>query len=363
MHPSCVFVKFVASFCGLYLLGFRLPKMKTRSLFLAVLAVHVLGFPNPTRGADVGFFGIIKSSEFVQTNSGAPLGRAAAGFAFNAFVLANADNVVTGATVKPSNATALRALLAIDPGKATWRFEERFDTQAALDGLFPNGNILAPVRYTNTMLTVNDGTKSVALDFVAASLLGSPPTPQITNFVQAQAIDTTTRFRLGWTLPGGTALDLVQVIITDTASNGVFSSAAPFAAGALNGTSNSIVLPPNSLPPGTNLVGHLSIVRIGLPNTNGYAGATGIPGLLRDTEFRLATRPAPAPPRLTVISTDAAPFQFRYTGESNRVYHVQGTEDFVSWTDLLVTNLSSAVYTDQRSDLFPWRFYRVQVGP
>jgi hypothetical protein len=158
-------------------------------------------------------------------------------------------------------------------------------------------------------------------------------------------------------------LDLVQVIITDPASNGVFSSAAPFAAGSLNGTSNWIVLPPNSLPPGTNLVGHLSIVRVGLPNTNSYAGATGIPGLLRDTEFSLVTRPAPQPPRLTVISKDSAPFQFRYAGESNRVYHVQATEDFVSWTDLLVTNRASAVFTDQLSDLYSKRFYRVQVGP
>ena len=85
--------------------------------------------------------------------------------------------------------------------------------------------------------------------------------------------------------------------------------------------------------------------------------------MLRDTEFPLVTHPAPVPPRLTVISADSAPFQLRYTGESNRIYHLQGTEDFVTWTDLLVTNLATAVYTDLRSDLFSWRFYRVQVGP
>src|SRR6185436_5307762 len=122
--------------------------MKIRSLSLAVLVVLGLGLPRPILGSDVGFFGILKSSEFVQTNSGAPIGRATAGFAFNAFVLANADHVVTGATVKPSNATGLRTLLATDAGAATWRFEERFATQALLDATYPNGNIITPVRYT-----------------------------------------------------------------------------------------------------------------------------------------------------------------------------------------------------------------------
>ena len=97
-------------------------------------------------GADVAFFGIIKSQEFVQTGAAAPAARLTNGFAFNAFVFASSNNVVTNATVKPSNATPLRQLLALDTNTlAAWRFEERFNTQSALDVAYPNLIGITPV--------------------------------------------------------------------------------------------------------------------------------------------------------------------------------------------------------------------------
>jgi hypothetical protein len=82
--------------------------------------------------------------------------------------------------------------------------------------------------------------------------------------------------------------------------------------------------------------------------------------VLRDTEFPLVTRPAPAPPVLKILST-ALPFRLRYTGESNRTYRLEATQDFINWTNLLVTNLPSITFTD--SIPLPRRFYRVHVGP
>jgi hypothetical protein len=326
-----------------------------------LLVLIITGFTiRPGPAADVAFFGIIKSQEFVQTNAAAPMARPTNGFAFNAFVIASSNHVVTNATVKPSNATPLRTLLPISTNTLdSWRFEERFQTSAALDAAYPVGNIITPVRYTNTMFTVNDGARVVTLNYSLLSIVGNPATPQITNFAAAQAIDHTAPFLLGFNTSGNSTFDLVQVIITDSASNVLFSSPAPFTAGALSGASNTIVIPSYVLPPDTRLTGHLSFARpVGL-ETNAYPGAIGVPAVLRDTEFSLKTRPAPASPVLEILST-ALPFQLRYTGESNRTYRLQATQDFITWTNLLITNLPSATFTDPAP--LAYRFYRVLVG-
>jgi len=329
---------------------------------LFILSLLVTGFALAcVRAADVAFFGIIKSQEFIQTNAAAPVPRPTNGFGFNAFVVASSNHVVTNATVKPSNATPLRTLLPEDTNSlAVWRFEEKFQTAAALDAAYPAGNLFTPVRYTNTLFTVNDGLRIVTLNYSLLLLTGNPATPQVTNFTKAQAIDHTAPFVVGFNASGNATLDLVQLIITDTASNVLYSSPAPFSAGALTGASNTVMIPSYTLPPGTNLVGHLSFVRpVGL-ETNAYPGAVGIPAVLRDTEFPLRTRPAPAPPILEMLSTSPS-VQLRYTGESNRTYRVEASVNFITWTNLLITNLPSAIVTDPAA--LPQRFYRVRVGP
>jgi hypothetical protein len=329
-------------------------------LFILSLLVTGLALAR-ARAADVAFFGIIKSQEFIQTNAAAPVSRPTNGFGFNAFVVASSNRVVTSATVKPSNATPLRTLLPEDTNSlALWRFEEKFQTSAALDAAYPAGNLFSPVRYTNTLFTVNDGLRIVTLNYSLLALVGNPATPQVANFPEAQAIDHTAPFVLRFNASGNATIDLVQLIITDTASNVLYSSPAPFSAGALTGASNTVVIPSYTLPPGTNMIGHLSFVRpVGL-ETNAYPGAVGIPAVLRDTEFPLLTRPAPAPPTLELLA-GAPAVQLRYAGESNRTYRVEASVDFVTWTNLLVTNLPSAIVTDPAG--LPHRFYRVQVGP
>lgn len=333
--------------------------MKLHCFSIAIIALLSLV---RAQAADVGFFGIIKSQEFVQTNSAVPASRPTNGFAFNAFVLANSNNVVTNATVKPANSTPLCQLLPLDTNTlATWRFEQRFNTSAALDAAYPNGGIFPTFNYTVTMGTVNDGNKVATLNYSGLVLLGTPATPQVTNFAAAQAIDHTADFTLRFNASGNPTFDLVQVIITDTASNGIFASPAPFSAGALSGASNSVVIPGYTLPAGATLVGHLSFVRPAGLVTNTYPGAVGVPAVLRDTEFPLVTRPAPPAPALEILSHPF--FQLRCTGESNRTYHLQAASDLSTWADVLVTNSPAFTYTDTNSLLLPHRFFRVRVGP
>lgn len=332
---------------------------------MLLLASIVCTSTIPGRATDVAFFGIIKSQEFVQTNAGAPVARAMSGFAFNAFVLASTNNVVTNATVKPSNTTPLRTLVSTNADQLVWRFEERFNSQSSLDATYPYGALFNPANYTFTMGTTNDGIKTASLNYSLLSLVGGQPAvPQVTNFAAAQAIDHTADFQLHFLASGSALLDLVQIIIMDSSSNVVFASPAPFSAGALTGASNSFTLPGYSLPPGSQLIGHLAFVRPTFLETNAYSGAIGVPAVLRDTEFPLATRPAPVPPRLEVLSSGATPFVVGFTGEANRYYRLQGSVNFTNWFDLGVTNSATGTgsFTDNTSGIVSNRFYRLKVG-
>jgi len=314
--------------------------------------------------ADVAYFGILKSQEFVQTAAGVIAPRLSGGFAFNALVLASSNRVVTNATVKPSNATPMRTLEPMDPNLVSWRFEERFDSQAQLDGAYPNGTLFSPVRYTNTLYTVNDGVRTVELTYALLSLAGNPATPQVVNFEAAQVIDHTAEFVLRFNNSGNPLIDLVQVLLLDSRSNIVHASPPPFSAGALTGASDSFRVPAGILPAGAELTGHITFVRPAGLATNAYPGAMGVPAVVRDTGFPMKTRPAPVPSMLEILpDAGVLPVRLRYTGETNRNHHLQASENLTTWTDLMVTNASVGTFVDPDSEWRPRRYYRMQVGP
>jgi hypothetical protein len=177
-------------------------------------------------------------------------------------------------------------------------------------------------------------------------------------------VDSTADFNLVWNNLGGSTIAIVQLLILDSSSNIVFATPAPFQIGALNGASNQCTIPGFSLPAGTNLIGHLTIANPGTPNTNSYPGAGGVPALAKDTYFSMITRPAPARPHLNVRPGSPGYFNLRITGETNRIYHLEGTGDFLSWTTLLTTNSGSGVidYADPEPVEASRRFYRARVG-
>ena len=158
--------------------------------------------------------------------------------------------------------------------------------------------------------------------------------------------------------------DLVQLTVLDSASNAVFASPFPFTPGALDGNASSAVIPAYSLPPGETLTGHLTFARPHAPDTNSYPGVVAVPAIARDILFPLKTRPAAVQPVLQPQS--GTPFRLTFTCETNRVYHLQATTNWLAWEDLLViTNLTSTSvsFTDTQAVQLPRRFYRAQVGP
>ncbi|MDB6110943.1 MAG: hypothetical protein JWR69_2693 [Pedosphaera sp.] len=335
------------------------------SLGWLVLAAVLTG--GPVSGADVYYFGMIKSQHFVQTSAAAPILAATNAFVFNAFVVATTNNLVTNATVKPpfSTTTPIRTLL-LQPGGASLQFEEHFNSQSALDTAYPTGSPFNVPSYSFAMFCLHDGARTTGLGFGLGFTPGNyPATPQISNFSTTQAIDSTASFKLLWSLVGGQSSDVVQVTVSDAASNILFSSPAPFSTNALTGISNSMVIPGYTLPPGSNLTAHLSVARPAGFNTNAYPGAVGVSGLAMDVRFPIVTRPAPVLPRLSLSSANTKPFRLQFNGETNRNYHIQATTNFISWRDLLVTNSPTGLgaFTDTNSVGLSKRFYRIQVGP
>ena len=312
---------------------------------------------------DVSYFGAVKSARYAQTTSTAPVLLASNAFAFTAFAIST-NGMLTNATVKPPNTTPTRTLTS-DTNRTSWQYEELFNTQAALDAAYPsaNANPFQTFPYTFTLDTVNDGPRT-ASPYYFVTLFGTPTTPQITNLLSAQAVDTTCDLTLRWS-PSGGSLDIVQLSVLDAGSNVVFTSPLPFSTGALSGASSACTVPANMLPPGTNLTGHLTFGKPHFPDTNSYPGAFGVVALARDTAFPIVTRPAPVRPLLTPKMLTGGACQLTFTGESNRFYHLQATTNWLTWLELFVTNLpgTQGSFTDSEAAGLNRRFYRLQVGP
>jgi hypothetical protein len=327
---------------------------------LGLVAALALSEPAVATASDASYFGVVKSALFQQSLASPPASLATNAYAFNAFVVATTNYAVTNATFKAPNVTTNRPLTLSTNG-VTLQYTEQFQTQAALDTAYPSStSLFSPSVYGFAMSTVHDGVKNGNASYL---LGGTPPTPQIANLSEGQSIDTTTDYTLRWTAMGG-LLGIVQLLVLDGGSNVVFSSPTPFTTGALNQSSSACTIPPNTLPPGTNLIGHLVFAQPGLPDTNSYPGAVGVAAIAKDTSFPLTTRAAPLQPSLQ-IGPGGAPWVLHFTGETNRNYHLQATTNLVGtvWLDLLVTNASASSFTDTQSVILPRRSYRVQVGP
>lgn len=334
---------------------------KTLTLRLVVLLV---GLSMTASGADVSLFGILKSQQYQQTNDSPPSLISSNAFAFNALVYATSNKLVTSATLRRTGATNAYSL-QLDLEDPILRYEFRTNSQSAIDSVFPSGGLLNRINYTFTMDTAHDGVRTASVNFNAAALLGNPPVLAISNFGEAQTIDTTADFTLRWKDNAGLSLDFVQLVVSNESGGIVFTSPLPLAAGGLTGNSTSAVIPANALPPASTLSAHLAIIRPTGIETNDYPGAVGLAGILRDTAFPLRTIPAPPSPILRLAFLNQVECQLDFPTETNRIYHLQASTNLASWHDLLITNPSSAKVTfiEERLPEIPQRYYRVRIGP
>jgi hypothetical protein len=315
------------------------------------------------QAGDTSYYGVIKAEQLFQAPGHSPERLPTNAFVFTAFVVPTTNYAITNATVQPPG-KPVRTLETV-PGGAALQFIEQFNTQEALDTTYPSsGGLFNPSIYTFVISATNDGIRTAKCSYLLSS---NPSVPNLSDLEAAQSIDTTADFTLKWASLGGTSLDVVQLLIIDSASNSIFASPLPFTSNALNGTSVSITIPAYTLPPSMVLTGYLTIGRPGLPNTSDYAGATGVAALAKVTGFSLVTRPAPNPPVLTAIPLGREMLRLQFTTETNRHYHLLAVTNFsdFSWDDLLETNPVSdtVTFTDSKLSERPQRFYQIRIGP
>jgi hypothetical protein len=157
----------------------------------------------------------------------------------------------------------------------------RENTQALLDSHNPNGSYkfsfymnIPPSQLVTNVLTT--GT--------------FPNPPMVTNLTEAQAINPTNDFALGWNpFVGGRTNDLITCTVLTATGAVLQTSIVPGASNALNGLATSISIPGNTLLPGRSYVVKLAFATVQSIVTNQYPGATGATLYLSQSDFFIKT--------------------------------------------------------------------------
>jgi hypothetical protein len=293
-----------------------------RKLFVGI--IFILHTTLVQQASDVKFFYVSKSQGWNQTGpaivnrSGGDL------YVFNARVIPNVTGSVGSGSVKlpDSRELALTYKNWNDAGGVyyVWSANDNIGLNV-FNADFPNGV------YTLRMTTANEGTKTCNLRLDGDAY---PNIPQLINFTQAQAIDSTQPFTLYWfPFEGGRTLDIVSVGI-DAESVGfatAFESGVPGEKNALNGLSTSVTIPANTLIPGAEYWAHVSFGKVSDFNTTSYPGAIGYAGYLNNTYFHIRTIGVAEPPTIstqpqsqTTVAGSSVTFSVTATGKGPITY-------------------------------------------
>ena len=308
----------------------------------------------PGENDGMGTYGLTKSLSYVQTSANPPVPNAESPANFSAVFNAPPAFPTTNVSLTlPNGSVTNLTAIPFLPGQL-FHFAE-FDSEAGLNGAYPGGNY----RFT---ATASGGQQAAAQLALAAS---APPTPQVSNFDAAQAINPAANFELRWNaFAGAGAEDGIYFEISD--ENGVvFSAPDPCVPRELANTAASITIPAGTLQAGQTYEASLLFSRGGTRDTNSIPGAAGYAMMSKRTEFSLKAAGGggvdPAPARLLsplVLSNGVAQVQF--TGTINARYRVEATTDLKVWT-AVSTNQSATgaiLFEDAQAGAFPQRFYR-----
>ncbi len=290
--------------------------LRPPKLFPLLGLFFVLSGQTRAPGADVSYYAVMKGILFNQAGTAQPAIRTGLPYVFEA-VVQPGTNTVRAARLQWSAVDL--PLNAITTPNA-FGFVQRVRTQDQLDATFPTDG------YRIVVQSTNDGTNSGTL---AISGNGYPFAPFLHKLSEAQAIDPAAPYTLSWNpFIDGTTNDFIFVQI-ETSQGRVFATGMdPTAAGALDGTASSVVIPADTLQPGRAYAARVAFYRLSDRNTNDYPGVLGAGGYFAQTDFYLATTGSGdiTPPAL--LSTSPAdgetgvainePIVFRFNETMNR---------------------------------------------
>jgi hypothetical protein len=330
------------------------PRCEHRSLLvgLFLLVQAFLGIPSRTHAADVSTYLVIKARTYLQPASALVIPQSNSPFFFNAVVNA------TTATVSSATLT-LPDLMVVPftnfPTIGPFAIVQGFANQAALDSAFTNGN------YQFTINAVTDGQRTPTLTVAGDAYPGAPT---ITNFNEAQLIDSGTNFTVRWApFTGGNLSDNIVLAIVNVSGVPVLTTPIAGQPGALNGTNTSYTItnsPTPILAPGQNYFAKLTFAKVVDLETLAYPLVLGAAAYASATDFPLRTL---SNPRLQLTpGIDGAPAQVGFNADIGRSYVLEGSTTLTNWTVVsnVVATATNVVVPDPASISLPLRFYRLR---
>jgi len=131
-----------------------------------------------------------------------------------------------------------------------------------------------------------------------------PPPLRVSNFSEAQSIDSSNDFTLTWDGPAGArAMDLITFSV-ESSTGTVFSTSSILGRGnALSGMETSVLIPANTLPRARTLVGLLTYTRVVGTNYS-HSDAAGYSGWFSQTDFPIRTLGSGDSEPPVVVSTE-----------------------------------------------------------
>ncbi len=309
-----------------------------------------------------GVYTVSKVFNYVQESAADPTGVLEDALNFGAVVQSpELGPAVTAAQVTvPSNAA--KTLEGV-PFGGFFVFSEVFDTPAALNTAYPGGN------YTLKFTQIGQSERSIAMTMPGST----PPTPKISNFAEAQAINATQAFTVRWNaFTGASADDSILFSIMDQATE-VFSAPDPCVPRELAVTATSIEIPANTLAAGKSYRATLSFGDVFYFSSNAVPNMVGFASVSVTTELEIRTTggggPGPAAPaRFTSyrMLENGRP-QMSLTGTAGRTYTLERATrispgDWQAAGTVVMDAGGNATFEDAQPGAFRPLYYRA-VAP
>jgi hypothetical protein len=297
------------------------------------------------------YFYVGKQTAYRQTSAATPVLRSNPyDFFAAAFLISN--RVATVATITLPNTTVSNLTMSIGSPEQ-YVFSARYPSAAARDATWP---------YAAYTLTVASNASTLAGTVTPSASQPQPAAPRISNFTNAQSIDSTAPFTLTWdAFTGGGVNDFIGVTIFTAEGQKIYETPVLNQPGALNGTTTSVVIPTNTFSAiNTSYVGFLTHFHVTQTPGVGY---TAVAYRGANTQFELHSRPLLYFTNFAVLNGVR---HFDVVSQAGQSYTLQTTSNLTassSWQTWITTNSASGLLhiIDGRVNTNRTFFYRARI--
>ncbi len=313
--------------------------------------------PCGTSSSGQGTFTVSKALQYVQASAASPAPSSTVAGALSAILTAPAANRVSSAFLKSPDDSS-REMLGYLAQSFVFSGNPAYGSQAALDAAYPDGTYEFDWQLDN-------GIQGSAKFSLPAG--GYPPTPQILNFNQAQAVNPGADFVLQYAaFTGATGDDVVNFTLSDD-SGTVFQDPDPCVPRTLSPTATSLTIPAGTLATNKVYQATLSFTHVTGRDTTSLAGAVGTASLSKTLQFTIGTSSSGAPsvtaPQFTLFERlPDGSFQLQLTGQPNASYQIDSSTDLQTWNPLITSNSASGVFSFTDRSARGQSFYRAETA-